>query len=237
MAEQIIVELDQLRAKVETAKDEWDDYIDTLHLETSQDTERQNNGPTLTSASSITAKVKSIDSTTRSLEARLQVLVDLRATHVRSLGSATQLISQHLPTQILGSETANSLLMRTFNAVEEFLAEAQQGIASRERIISEHFAALRKNYNAVLEVVHALGRFVDLEVMLQNTRACVEEMLEEGKEVADAETLIERLQEGQYQCGDVAGQVGVQVLKYKRNIALVGIRVARQRLITEFLAE
>ena len=235
MADRIIVELTQLRAKVEKAKDEWSDYIGSLHPEASPDTERLSSNSTATSDSSITTKVKGIDSFAKSLESRLHVLISLKATRVRTLGSATQLISQHLPNQILGSETANSLLMRTLFAVEIFLKEAGQFIASRESIISEHFDGLRRNYDAVVDVVHAMGRFVDLEVMLQNTRSCVEEMLEEGTELADVERLLERLQEGQSQCEEVAGQVKRQVLKYKRNAAVVGIRVARQMLITEFL--
>ena len=215
MSQQIIAELRELWSRVEIAREEWHTYIDSSRYGVSQDTS------TTVTETSIAARFNKIESMVTPLELRLQVLVDLKATRLQTLGNAAQIVSQRLPTHALGPETANSMLLRAFNAAEQFF-----------------FDDLRKNYDTVMRLIETAASYIDPALQLREAEALVEELVASHPELLEDEhyhKLSEIMDKG-FLHGDLAiGIVERSVLKFKANIAFVGVRVARQRLITEFL--
>ena len=146
MSQQIIRELKELWSRVETAQSEWHAYIESLRHEVSQE-----DTSTAFDESSIAAKFDKIESMIAPLELRLQVLIDLKATDTYTLGTAAQVIRQHLPNHAMGPETANSMLMRALNEAEGFLINVQNEMMENEHFITDRFDSLRKNYGECLE--------------------------------------------------------------------------------------
>ena len=235
MSQQIIAELEELHTKVETAREEWSHYIEPLHAKQSRDQGIHTIDSAPTIPCSVATKVKDLDSVRSSLESRLQVLIPLHATPLPTIGSTAQLIRRHLPSHILGSETAKSILMCTFCAMDDSLRQYQESITMCEQAVRDRFDTIRKNYGAVLEVMNALGRYIDLAIKMRELKGAAEEMKEEGRNLAEANEALGTLSETLSECEFIAALAERQVLKYKQNCALVGVRVARQRMIFEFM--
>ena len=235
MSNQMVEDIKKLWRRVQTAKEDWERYLDSLHAETSQATEELAEVSHFANGSTLAAKIESINSIKASLDARLQVLFDLQATRTRALSSSERLISRHLPSHILGTETANSILLRAFEDLDDFFKLASRGITMREQHVIRRFEALCRNHDSLLEIIEAIGNFVDAATVFRKVKLQAEAMIDEGQEFEDPEKFLDVLREGQHHSDAVAGIVERQVLKFKANAAFVGIRVARQTLITEFL--
>ena len=237
MSKQIIAEIEDIWIKVEAAQEEWNAYLDSLQSKPLVDTEQPPYISDSTRGPTIVARVQEVSSVVTGLESRLQILKDLKATRIRTLGSTAQMISRHLPNQILSTETANSILLRALDFVDNFLEHARQATVICEQLVTKHYNTLRKNYEEVREVVNAFGEVVNARDFARILEAHLKEMAGEGDELQIIAQMLEILAEGSAHANAVVGVVERQVLKFKANVAFVGVRVPRQMLITEFLEE
>jgi hypothetical protein len=90
------------------------------------------------------------------LQLRLNVLAKYRVTQDDAfdpIGTATQLLAQNMPTHIVGTETATSILKHGLDTTLSYLWDRFCDIEEAESNVMFCFESLGRNYNAAVEIL------------------------------------------------------------------------------------
>ncbi|KAK3717044.1 hypothetical protein LTR37_006099 [Vermiconidia calcicola] len=238
MSQRITTQMQDLWSKVETARAQWNGYLASTSPELFYTLK-----PELVLESpagrSITHRIGRINLTTRSLNLRLGVIRNLKATAAETVGgSGEELISERLPDRLVGPETASSALTLAVNRTEVYLARAEASISMSELMITDRFDELRKNYDTILKGVASVASPLSLAIAVNAFAARASGVIQDADDdEEDLGGIADHLREGQQKLDAFIAIIERQVLKFKENMTMVGVMVPRQRLITEFLEQ
>lgn len=230
----MLARLRELWSMVENARDQWHSYLDNDLLESVQATADIESSPHGRTEPGLEERYHALDPIAKSLQGRLDVLVKFNVTQLHDVGHPAELVANRLPIQLHGLETANSLMHRAIDSTEDFLSELRDTIATRELVVSDRFDELRKNYISAKNIVKAAGKSLDVAVRLRRLTAVAQDVVDENDVVGDYEGVMENLEEGQRKLNAYIGTFERQILKFQANVRFVGVKMARQTLITEY---
>ena len=123
----MIADLQELRPKIETAQQEWDSYLSSLQAEPLRPSTPNPDTVASIINASLDASIEDVDRRATSLRSRFDKLAD-RHRYLRQnpIGTVAELIGEHMPTHIHGSETANALVARALDSVEDNLSHSKR---------------------------------------------------------------------------------------------------------------
>ena len=159
----------------------------------------------------------------------------MKALETRSFGSpsplrsTTELIAEHLPPTVFSTETASNLLLHGIQGAAQYLIHLDTVLSEGEGLIKEHFTMLAQQ----------ITQWAEQWTLLLATTACMETLTARCKEIIDRggrESWLGFGPEQEVQEHNVSVCVATvegNMLGFMARMAEIGIKMARQRLITE----
>jgi hypothetical protein len=130
--------------------------------------------------SNIAYRFSTIEGFADFLQLRLNVLAKYRVTQDDAfdpIGTTTQLLAQNMPTHIVGTETATSILKHGLDTTLSYLWDRFCDIEEAEGNVMFCFESLGRNYNAAVEILRHGNQDLDAaeEVVKKQKEAMLEE--------------------------------------------------------------
>lgn len=235
MSIQIITDLEQSWLKVERAEKEWDQHLTLLRQSNDRPTNRTDN----VTAETLAKRIDQVELRRASLHNRLKVLARFNGPPCCVASSIEQLLREHLPAKILGPETAYTLLLQAVRTAEISLSSTEQGVAAYEQLTTHRFGALRKARDQLLECVGPAKSHIEASYALQRLKSTQEACagnVDQDPSNDEVFCGLELLMEDYWPIMEASiGRLEMQVHMIMATMSRVGVKVARQTLITEFL--
>lgn len=228
MADRIVTQLQALKAKIESARDNWEAYITSLRAEPPEIIGSATDALQSASIFTVASRVTAIDAANGFLQRRLKTLSDRHymTPSCYTLSSTARLIAKHLPSETYGLETANTFLHRAFTSAEMFLSEVDEYAAIGEGLVLLNF-----------DRVHVMAKR-NIDALSQNSTRKLAKAFTALTKFADERGGLNKFPEPVRETHHILSQwfeyVEAQVLLLMKCSHFLGANIARQRLLTEF---
>jgi hypothetical protein len=141
------------------------------------------------------------------------------------------------PLERRGLETELSFVHAVLNLAEVPVAIVKAELDIAEALITARFERLRNNYNEVLRIFNQYSVQYDHSLALLDLHDYVDQAIYyAGVNVEDIEAKFGLFEEGKGDLYTLVRTVDRQVLQFEKNLEIVGIKVSRQTMITEYMS-